>query len=362
MIQGRKVLFFTDKISYSGASKIISWVVSNISLPDTEVYLATYFEGEDCQEVKSCVERVRLNTRKKSRLARGSEVVRKLRKFVIENKIDVCVGFLPTECLYLQLAVLGTGIPVVVCERSDPYMEKSVIATIGRFCFRFADGAVFQTDGAKAYYPKRLQKRSVVIPNPVFETKVAYVPYGEREDYIAYSGRLYIRQKRQDILLQAFSKVCEVNNSVKLIIFGDGPDEESLKEMAKELGIRERVCFAGKISNVGERIANCKLFAFSSDYEGIPNSIIEALQAGVPVVSTDCSPGGARMLIQDGINGFVVEREDYSKMAEKILWLMSHQQEAEVFSENAVRICEQFDEKKIICKWRKYICNFLGEK
>lgn len=349
-----KILFFVDKVSYSGASKIISWLVNNLEMENTEIFLATYNSCDDAREIKEGVKRIRLNVFGRGRILKGISIVSALRKAINEKKFDLCVGFLPTECLYLQLALLGKRIPVVVCERSDPYMEKSMIATIGRFFFRFASGAVFQTEGAKAFFPLSLQRRSVVIPNPVFQIDVPFIPYDLRENVIACSGRLYIQQKRQDVLLRAFADVCKHNDQIQLVIYGDGPDEDALRAITAELGITHRVVFAGKVVHIEEKLSHCKLFVFTSDYEGIPNSILEALQVGVPVVSTDCSPGGARLLIQDGENGYVVPREDVNGLAHKIMYMLDHPEHAGSCARKARKVSEIYAEEVILGKWESY--------
>lgn len=358
----KKVLIFIDKISYSGASKIACWLCNGLAEGGMNITLASHQRLNTTRQLDNRVNYIQIDSGTGGRISRGLRSISNLRKTIKNSDYDVCVGFLPTECFYMRLATAFLNVPMIACERSDPYLEQSFMAKMGRFFFRFAEGAVFQTEGAKNYYPKRLQKKSAVIPNPVFESTTAYVAYSDRDDTIGYSGRLFIRQKRQDVLLEAFSNVCKRNSTVKLVIFGDGPDEEALKNLAVSLGVSDRVIFAGKVSDVPKHIARCKVFVFTSDYEGIPNSIIEALQTGVPVVSTDCSPGGAKLLIQDGVNGFVVERQNPKAIADRLLWILSNEAEAETLSQNAVFVKDRFIADDIIKQWCNYLCRFIGAK
>lgn len=356
----KKVVFFVDKLTSSGASKIISWIVNNANLEDAQISLVTYMPIADQREVGKSVNRINFSIKENNRVKRSLLVIKQLRSLFRKENTDLCIAFLPMECMYALTAAVGTKTKIIVCERSDPYLEKSPIVDFARVTFRFADGAVFQTQEAMDYFPEVLQRKSVVIANPAFKRETAlYVPYKERPNEVSFSGRLFIRQKRQDVLFKAIRKVIDDGYDIILNIYGDGPDRERLESLAKEMGLSEQIYFAGNVENVEERISNSKMLVLSSDYEGIPNVVIEALQCGVPVVSTDCSPGGARLLIENGKNGYVVPREDYKSLAERIEELLQDDTKAELMSKNALEIIHQFDETSILLQWETYFKTLL---
>lgn len=355
----KKVMFFCDKISYSGASKIIAWLANNISLPDTELSLITYLPVEDQREIKGSVKRIKLNVACGNKLSRAHNIISLLRKLVKKDNYDLCISFLPIESMYARLALFGLHTKLIVCERSDPYLEKSIFANMGRYLYRFADGAVFQTNEARDYFGKKLRDTSVVIPNPAFNVESRFIPYHMRSDSIAYSGRLYNKQKRLDVLIDAFFEVAKTNNHTNLYIYGDGPDMQSLKKLVCERKLDKRVFFMGNVKNILEEISKHKLLVLTSDYEGIPNVIIEALQCGVPVVSTDCSPGGARVLLNNAQNGYVVSRGDVKQLSERINEILSDTSKGETMAKEALEITKRFKEDVIISEWEKYICSYL---
>lgn len=361
-MKSNRVLIFIDKISYSGASKIVCWVSNGLLRAGIDVTLVTHQKQDAARMLDSRVHCIQLEVGQGNRISRGLRSIAKLRKLIKSGDYGLCIGFLPTECFYMRVATAFLGVPMIVCERSDPYLERGLIADIGRFSYRFADGAVFQTEGAKNFFPLSLQKRSVVIPNPAFQNKTAMIPYAQRGDTIAYSGRLHIRQKRQDVLLRAFSQVCKTNDSVQLVLYGDGPDRQELKRLAINLHIDGRVHFAGRINNVEEAISSSKLLVLSSDYEGIPNVILEALQMGVPVVSTDCSPGGAALLIQNGVNGFLAKRDSVADLADKIQQVLDNTELAAQMAAHAPQITQRFREEDVLNEWIQYIETFLPER
>lgn len=358
----KKVLIFIDKISYSGASKIVCWLSNGLVKDGMQVTLASHQGRDTARQLDDRVNCIGIDAGTGSRITRGLRIITGLRKTVKTGDYDLCIGFLPTECFYMRLATAFLHVPMIACERSDPCLERSLMANLGRFFYRFAEGAVFQTEGARAYFPESLRKRSAVIPNPAFKLDSPTIPYADREDSIAYSGRLYIPQKRQDVLLKAFAQVCKTNATTQLILYGDGPDRNRLESLAKELGISKRVHFAGRVSSVEQVVSKSKLLVLSSDYEGIPNVILEALQMGVPVVSTDCSPGGAALLIQEGINGFLSERDNAADLADKILQVLDHTALAAQMAAHAPQITQRFREEDVLNAWLQYIETFFVGK
>lgn len=349
-----KIVFFTDKISYSGASKIICWLANKITNDNSDVTLITHIDTEDQKNIDKKIKRIKLKNKDKNKIIHGIKTIINLHKIIKKEKPDICIGFLPTECLYLLIASRFCKTKVIVCERSDPYFEKSFIANLGRFFFRYADGAVFQTNGAKEFFSKKIQDKSIIIPNPAFINK-KQIQKIEKKYELSTSGRLFIKQKRQDILLRAFKLVADKDKNIKLKIYGDGPDLKYLKELSKELNIEKKVFFEGKVNNIEEKISASKIFILTSDYEGIPNSIIEAFQVGLPVISTDCSPGGASFLIKNDINGYIVPIQDYQELSKKILKLLNNDILLNKMSKNNLIKIQEFDENKIYIMWKKYI-------
>ena len=126
------------------------------------------------------------------------------------------------------------------------------------------------------------------------------------------------------------------------------------------MSITDRVCFKGNVSVVSEHIKTAKLFALTSDYEGMPNALAEAMAIGLACVSTDCSPGGARMLIEHGINGLITPCNDVQSFAEALRNLLLDTELAFKLSMNAINIRKKLDIEIISTQWENYLlskCN-----
>ncbi len=350
-----KILIVISELKYSGAAKIAAWLANSLAESDLDVTLLTFFGEKDSQIVSKNVKQVKIKIDDTSRWKRTLKAIRQIHKTIAKHKYDVLISFLPLEGFVSVLASVYTKTKVIVAERSDPYNEKSISANIFRFFFRFADGAVFQSAGAMAYYPSKLKENSRIIENPVLRSNVPMIPYEDRYDEIVSVSRMDIKQKRQDLLLKAFAIVAETKKTVKLKLIGDGPDMDDIKALSKELGIYEQVIFIGKSSDVLKEISHSKVFVFASDFEGMPNAILEALSMGVPVITTDYSPGGAIELVSEKERGFVVPRGNEKLLAEKMIYTLNNVDRAAEMSSNAVGIYMDNSETETLKRWMEYI-------
>ena len=248
------------------------------------------------------------------------------------------------------------GVPVIISERADPNRHKSMADRFIYFFYRFANGAVFQTEGAKSCFPKMLQRKSTVIPNPVMLKDESFFAVPENaEKSIVFCGRFEVVQKRQDIALQAFQMIHEKHPEYVLDFYGDGPDEAAMKDYTKQLGLEDCVNFHGVSGNVLHDMARSELFMMSSDYEGIPNVLLEAMSIGLPCVSTDCSPGGARMLIRDSVDGLIVPCGDAIALADAVCKMIEDREFAIKCGREAIKVRERFSKQKILDAWEAFI-------
>ena len=125
-------------------------------------------------------------------------------------------------------------------------------------------------------------------------------------------------QKDHPTLFRALANLRDRNWTLELV--GDGPDREALQALAKELGISDRVIFAGQRLDVPERLRCADVFVLATRWEGFPRSILEGMRAGLPVVATDV--GGCRESVVDGETGFLVRKEDPVELRDKLLQLI----------------------------------------
>lgn len=277
-----------------------------------------------------------------------------LKRALREDKIDFAVSFLYPINIQLLLAKKGLPVKTLISERGDPNRQPAggIWQKLRDKTYPRTDAMVFQTNGAKEYYANRIGLDGRVIHNPVDVADAVHCPGGEH--VIANIGLLE-PHKNQRRLLYAFSLFVKDYPDYKLRICGGGELEAELKAYAKELGIFENVLFMGKIPEAYRVISQDEFFVLSSDFEGMPNALMEAMAMGMPCISCDCVPGGARELIRDGENGLLAALDGGEDLAEKMKLLASDPALRVRLGAEAARLKESHASSKIYDLWCDYI-------
>lgn len=271
----------------------------------------------------------------------------RMRRYYKKNRGCYIFSFCVRGSIFSVLAAAGIPHSLLVSERNDPTHFSG--KRLRDWSYRKADKLILQTEDMKRCFSKDIQKKSAVIPNPVSDNMPE--PYrGERKKQVVAVGRLQ-PQKNHKLLLESFADFQKSYPDYELHIFGVGELEKTLKQLAEELHISNKVVFRGFSSSVQKEIWDSAMFVLSSDYEGISNSMIEALAMGVPVISTDCPAGGSRMYIKNNVNGILVPVGDKKALSEAMKKLAGNPEFAKQLSENGEKIKEQYGLEKIADKF-----------
>jgi len=166
------------------------------------------------------------------------------------------------------------------------------------------------------------------------------------------AGRLK-PQKRFDRLLKAFGTVARQRSNTVLLIMGEGTLRFELENLSRELGIRDRVDFVGFQRNPFAWMSKADLFVLSSDFEGLPMTLLEAMACGVPVVSTDCPSGPAEIIIENE-NGLLSPLDD-GALAATILELLNDPARLKRFQSGALRRSADFGIEKAMAQYEALI-------
>ena len=208
---------------------------------------------------------------------------------------------------------------------------------------------VFQTEDAKRYFADSIQKKSKIIPNPIKEGLPERYE-GRRDKRIVAFSRLN-KQKNLTMLLKGYALFREKHPDYSLEIYGRGEELNNLIQEAQILGISETVRFCGFCPDIHNKILSARMFVSTSDYEGISNSMLEALGIGLPVICTDCPVGGARMAIESGVNGILIPVRDQDALVREMNRLAEDDILVESMSSNAVAIKERLSIRTIADEW-----------
>ena len=359
----QKIAFHLNSLQQGGAERVVSNLANRFAKEGYEVVIATEWYGTDEFALDQKVRRVHVGlTKEDENRGRISKMLRRiwyLRRFMKKEKPDVVVAF-TRGVLYRALAAgIGTGIPVVISVRTDPvgHYDKKADKLRIPLLFPHAAGCVFQTEGAKAFFAPYLQENSRIILNPLNPKYVGVPEPAVRTKDVVQSGRL-VDFKNQPMLIRAFLKVHEKHPDYTLKIYGpDSKDgtKEILESIIRENHAEDYVKLMGGSNTLEKDLADAALYAFSSDWEGLPNALMEAMALGLPVVSTDCPCGGPKTLIEDGVNGLLVPIMDEKAMTDGILRLIEDRELAERLGREARKISERANEDAVFEQWQTYL-------
>ncbi len=347
-----KILFYINALGRGGAERVMCNLATTFSEHHHECIIATSFSVDKEYNVGNNVKRISLFSEKLSCgfFRRNFRLISELRKCIKIEQPDVVVAFMAEPNFRAIISSFGLRNKVMVSVRNDPIKEypNKFNRILAKTLFKFADGIVFQTEDAKKWFPKAIQKKSKIIFNQVdsvfYNTKFE----GDRHDVVSV-GRLET-QKNQKMLIRAFAAIAD-NISDNLVIYGEGKLRCELEVLISELHMKERIFLLGRTDNVAEAIKSAKLFVLSSDYEGMPNSLMEAMAMGIPCISTDCPCGGPRMLFGELLADRLCVCGDEKGLSEKIEKMMAQNDDGE----NEKRLSEQFRPEIIFSKWEEYI-------
>lgn len=178
----------------------------------------------------------------------------------------------------------------------------------------------------------------------------------KEEKQIVFIGRVD-PQKNLSHLICAFAKVAEKSPNTRLRIIGDGNSKESVAELIHQLNIADKVTLEGITSHIEKVYEEADVVALSSEYEGMPNCLIEAIGCGIPIVSYDC-PIGPGEIVVDGVNGYLVEYNNIEQLAECLIKALDKEWDAEKIKDT----CSKFYVKNIAEQYLQVFQKVMAEE
>lgn len=286
-----------------------------------------------------------------------NEYVDAMCRFLSDKQDYTVVAFLQPSSQIAMAAVSRMGNRIFLSERTDPirYFKSRYAPYFLKNFYSHITGMVFQTENAMSEYRKYIDIPRVVIANPI----PAGLPEpfeGQREKRIVNFCRLS-REKNIHLLLDAFEDFSNDNDEYSLEIYGDGILKFELESYSKTLSSADRIHFYPFSEDIHSKIHKASMFVSSSDYEGMSNSMLEAMAIGLPVICTDCPIGGARAVITDHENGILVPVNDKIAMSNALRELADDVKLSKKIGRNAAKIRGILNEQSICRKWEDFIFN-----
>ena len=358
----KKILLYIDTLGRGGAERVLTNLANEFTKNGYQVVFVIVEKVENEYPLDDRIKKIYFSSRSKklnffiyvfNYLMNSVALYRVIRK----EKPDVALSFLGVcnmELLLFRPFFKSTKAYISVRNIPDYEHVTDNHIRLARWLFPKADGVIVQTtEIEKWYYDRGINIKSRIIPNQVDYSFFDY-PVAKEHKHIVSVGRLD-SQKNRELLIRAYAKICDEFED-NLYIYGKGPLKEELQSLINELHLENRVFLKGAVSDVPEHINDSKLFVLSSEFEGMPNALLEALALGLVCISTDCAGGGPKDIINDGVNGFLTPVGDVDAMADKMRYVLSMPDEQYLaISNNARESAKAYKPDKVYKMWENYL-------
>jgi len=354
----KKIIFFVGSLEEGGAERVISMLSGYFAAAGEPVELLLYHDKEIFFPVDKRVSiKVVCKETKSKNLFLNLLWIRRH----VKTEAIAVISFLAVFNILSIIASLGIKVPVIVADRNDPQFVPGniFIRSIRDFLYRFADGIVLQTKKNQEYFSKTVQRKSSVIFNPINLSEFKGKALRTKKDKTIVSVGRLMPQKNQSMLISAFEKLHHEFSEYKLIIYGDGPSYNDLNTLITSLGIEDFAFLPGSEKNIFEKISSADVFVLSSNYEGMPNALAEAMCLGLPCISTKVS--GATDLIESGENGILVNINKEAELEDALRRVLSDREFAMQLGENAIQVNDILDYNSIAKQWRTFVYDFIED-
>lgn len=358
----KKIAFLIPSLSPGGAERVVVSLANKFA-DKFEVFLIVLNKTETVYIVEKEVNLIYLQEKYSPSTSLIEAIksnviyVKKIIKIAKNNQIDLLIGFTTSVNILTVISSRLLKKPNLISERNNPevYVPNTFWRILRNFWYPSANGLIVQTELIKGFYQKTIQESKIkIIPNPIDEIMLsARKDYSERENVILTVGRLDAN-KNQRLLIEAFANL-KVDNW-KLVIAGDGVLREEYKKLTATLGIADKVEFVGNVNNVSDYYNKAKIFVFTSNSEGFPNALLEAMSFGLPCISTDC-PSGPSEIIKNSENGYLIEVNNRMQLEDQLTKLMNNPRLCKEFSDKALLSTDKFKIQEIYKHWEILILN-----
>lgn len=350
-----KTIVLTDHFGEGGAERVASLIIKGLADAGHEVHVCVFIDSNNYNLDLSKIDFHLLSTHNYSHGLNILIRMKNLVKTIKEIKPDVIYSFGPSMASYVVIASSLCGlkkkIKVISSERNDPRKEPASkwMKPIRDFCYRRSDVVVCQTQMAVDLLKSRnIDTKFVIIPNPISPNLPSWEGMDSKE--IITACRL-TEQKNLPMLIRAFARLKKEFPDYHLSIYGEGHLRQTLQTYINKMGLNESISMPGFAKNIHRIMATSYMYVSSSDYEGISNSMLEALGVGLPCVCTDCPVGGAAMYIENGKSGILTKVGDEDELYDGMKKFIIDKEMVANVSKRSVEIRDRLSYEIITKNW-----------
>ena len=349
-----KYMFVIPSLSKGGAERVVSVLASGLAQTDAEVVILRYFKTDADYSVDDKVKVITLSEgyeKDYEKISRFSRFAR-IAKIFKQEEPDAIIPFLhrvDIQC-YISASIKYRK-RIIHTLRVSPYNTKGIGKKMHYFLINHTNKSIVQNQSQKDFFKEGSQKRIHILPNPVKSEFLDECVTLDDSRFVAVASGRLLPQKNFPMLIKAFSSFAFDKEGVFLHIYGEGSNKETLQSLIDELGCGEKIKLMGRTNDLVSVYKNVNLFILSSNFEGMPNALLEAMAIGLPCISTDCPTGPSEMIV-NGENGLLVPVDDAKKMKEAIEFMYNNRDRAEGMGKCArAYVAENYRVDKIVNKF-----------
>ena len=351
-----KVFFILDSLAAGGAERVVAVLSSSLS-KKYDVEILCFFDIAPFYNVDEKVKIVNIEKRCKSTNTLMKMLF--LRRYIKanKNKSSIVISFMMPFYIMSGIALQGVRIPIIASERSNPFIESRIRRLLTKILSKRFSLFVAQTEGARAFF-SHYKTPSTIIYNPLNSSFLNQTHVDPEELKIVSVGRL-IPVKNHKLLVDAFELAHKEIQESSLVIYGDGCMKQELQIYIDQKGLAKSIILAGTTQDVPKALKEASVYACTSNYEGMPNAVIEAMACGIPVVSTKVF--GSVDVIKNGENGFLVDIGNTKELAKAFIALLKDKKLRLDIGGKAIAIKNIVDPQLINNKWETIIKDCINQ-
>lgn len=353
-----KLCFFIDDITHTGGvERVISLLCGQFAVanPDMEIEIVSQFRSSKTLCYDFAKAQITYLSEKDydakphsvQRMFRLLGNVQKVRKHFNYNKYDVIVGQTYPNNIMLYLAGLDLS-NVIAAEHVYYDYYGGLLKKLRLHIYKKCRKVVVLTSKDKKCYDEHFDSsHTIIIPNPVVLDKTFESPLNSK---VAIAVGRIEYQKGFDTLVEVFKQVHVKHPDWIVQIYGDGNLCTELEKQISNAGLNGIVNLMGRSTEIYKKLREAAFYIMSSRFEGFPMVLIEAQSQGVPIVSFDC-PNGPSDIIENGVNGIIVENQNKQQLFEAICYMIEHPEERMQMGKKSLANVNQYSTQVICDLW-----------
>ncbi|MFI3199943.1 MAG: glycosyltransferase [Eubacteriales bacterium] len=359
----RKIMFHLNCLEQGGAERVVTNLARQFKEAGNDVIIATEWEAENEFVLAEGIRRIHAGLQEadanSNRIIKYFKRIQYLKELIQEEQPDIVIAFAIKANYRAVMATMRLKVPVLISIRTNPigHYDDVISRIMVPLFFNRADGVVFQTTGQKAFFTKKMQQHSRIILNPINPKYIGRKQVEQRTKEIVHAGRL-VDFKNQVMLIEGFARLYKKYPEYTLKLYGgdsgDGTKEKLLKAIENHR-LEQVVTLMGASDTLERNLETGAFFVFTSDWEGLPNALMEAMALGLPVIATDCPCGGPNTVMTHKEDGYLIPIKDRESLVNAMEYFVQNPEIVNEYGVKARGISEIANATAIYEQWNEYV-------